>query len=134
MPLKLGVVGVGLAAVPRRQQPRPGGQSGWHVEHVFSVSDQLLSNAQSQAGGPFDSPPPLRPAGGEGDQLAQRGWFTGRRVVDRIVPSWLSPTAVSEDLWGSIPIVIMLGSSVSPTTGHGAFLWLTTQPSPRASW
>lgn len=81
-----GVVDVGLAAVPGREQPGPSRQGGRHVDNVLAVSHKPLRNAQSQAGCPFHRPLSLGPAVRELELITERGrvyrrvWLVTRRV------------------------------------------------------
>ena len=64
-----GVVGVALAAVADRQHPHPGGQLGRHIQGLFAVADQPMSQRPPQAVGALDGPAALRPTAGPLAQL-----------------------------------------------------------------
>ena len=55
-----GVVAIGLVAVVVVQQPHPGGQFWWHVDHLLAGRDELLGEQRPGPGGTLDSPPPRR--------------------------------------------------------------------------
>ena len=62
------VAGVVLAAVAGGQLPHPSGELGRHVDDLFAVGDELLSEDSADPGGAFDRPTPLRPPLGEAAQ------------------------------------------------------------------
>jgi hypothetical protein len=56
------IVCVGLSVVPGVEQPRPSRQLGRHIDHLFTVREQLLRQRPARAVAAFDSPHPFRPS------------------------------------------------------------------------
>ena len=97
---------VGLAGAARPEQSCACREFGGHVEDDLAGGDELLGDAAAEAGGALDSPLPLGPLGGPGEQR-------GRGVLVHQQPDGLwgwpwgsTATAVRELLCGSMPIVI----------------------------
>jgi hypothetical protein len=113
--------GVSLAATAAAEQPGPGGQGGWHVPDLFTGGGQLLGDGSSQPVGALDGEPPDRPPSGPGQKLAERTGSVPALTSSRRWPSGLPEgsiaTAVSEALWGSIPMVITASAPMVAGTG-----------------
>ncbi len=67
-----GVGDVGLPGAARSQQTCSCSQLGRDVNNELTDGDELLGNATSEPGGSLDSPLPLRPLGGPGEQRSRR--------------------------------------------------------------
>ena len=102
---RTGIVRVVLVRVPRREQPHPGAQLGWHIQHPLTRRQQLLGQQVTQATGALDRPGPLRP-GRRPPQQPLRLCRPARTLSSPSTSSAaLIATAVCETLCGSTPII-----------------------------
>jgi hypothetical protein len=56
------VRGVGLAALPGREHPRPSRHPRWHVDNLLTVSEQPHRDVPADAVASLDGPDPVRPS------------------------------------------------------------------------
>ena len=55
-------MGVGLAVVAGVEEPDPGGELRWHVDHLLAVLEQTLREGTAGAVASLNRPDPLRPS------------------------------------------------------------------------
>lgn len=105
-----GIVGVGLVTVVVVQQPHPGGQLRWHVDHHLAGCDELLGEQRAGPAGALNGPPPrhepVRPAQQVLSLLAVGGQMEHR--LHPLVPvehgsSMSAPVGVDPDHEHDIP-------------------------------
>ncbi|HEY5358041.1 MAG TPA: hypothetical protein VIJ82_10240 [Streptosporangiaceae bacterium] len=58
------VGGIGLAALPCREQPRAGRQLGWHIHHMLTIGQKPVRDVPADALASLNRPHPLRPVPG----------------------------------------------------------------------
>ena len=63
------VRGVGLAALASIEDPGPGSELGWHIQHPLAAGQQALRERAADPVRPFHGPYPLRPLPGDLKQL-----------------------------------------------------------------
>ena len=104
------------------QQPGPRGQLGGDINDGLVGGSQALGDAATETGGAFDRPLTVRPLLSPYLQPATVSRLTSSRIVALTSPVVCTATAVSELLWGSIPMVITgylrVAVMGSPTTGN----------------
>jgi hypothetical protein len=81
------IIRIVLVRPTGRQQPRPGRQRRWNIQHAFTRGDELLREEIPDATRRLDRPPPIRVLAGPRQQLADlaaRGPHPNRRQLDLV--------------------------------------------------
>ena len=53
---RTGIVGIGLVDPAALEQPHPGRQLRWHIDHMLTGADELLGEQRPQPRRPLDGP------------------------------------------------------------------------------
>ncbi|WUO09235.1 hypothetical protein OG985_47550 [Streptomyces sp. NBC_00289] len=116
-----GVGCIGLAVPAGGQEPGPGGKGGGHVHHMLAGGGQLLGEAAAESFGTLYGEavlgPPLAPA----HQLPAGPCVDDEAALGELVSCGVDATAVWDDLWGSIPMVITC--TLPRSNGMGGVRW-----------
>jgi hypothetical protein len=103
-PDRVRVGGVGLAALPGVEHPRPGGQLGRHVDHALPVGQQPRRDRPPDPVRAVHGPGALWPQTGEPQQLPVAAPSVPDRPRARSTSRSSRASIVTDALCGSIPI------------------------------
>jgi hypothetical protein len=101
------ICGVGLPVPAGGQETCPGRQGGRHVNDILARGGRLLGKRPAETAGAFDREPAPRPLRAPVQKPTEGPGVDDEPPLTNFVACCTTATAVCEDLWGSIPMVII---------------------------